>query len=131
MHRLPVAFLALLLLCGAAHAENIRAVRPLVGHACMRLALTPEQDADPGQGVPVHDAPSRSARVVGWAPSVVVVPAPQQPNAGFLQVLFPDGRPGWVQAGYLKPWSNPYAPGRRCIPSVMSDGGIGYDFRQQ
>lgn len=130
MRRPFAAFLALLpLLFQVAHAQGLKAVRPLPGHVCMALALTPEQVADPTRGVPVRDTPSPSAPVTSWAPSMLVVPAPQQPTAGFLQVVFADGYKGWVQATSLKPWSSPTNPSRRCVPSVMSDGGIGFGFQ--
>ena len=127
MRRLLIAFPALLVLCGPAHAQGLQAVRPVPGHVCMQLALTPEQNADPMRGVPVRNAPAPSDRIASWAPSVVIVPAPQQPTAGFLQVLLPDGQHGWVRATALKPWSNPYAPSRRCVPSILSNGRIGFD----
>ena len=112
-----------------AHSEGLHAVRSLPGYVCMQLALTPEENTDPTRGVPVRTLPSSSDVVSSWAPSVLVVPSPQQPTSGFLQVLLPNGHRGWIQAAALKPWTNPYSPNRRCIPSVMSNGGIGYDFR--
>ncbi len=127
MRCLPTVLLALLLLCGSADAQGLQAVRPVPGHVCMQLAITPEQNADPTRGIPVRNSPSLSDRIASWAPSVVIVPAPQQPTAGFLRVLLPDGQHGWVQAIALKPWSNPYAPNRRCVPSVLSNGRIGFD----
>jgi len=129
MRRPFAALLALLPLLGVAHAQGLKAVRPLPGHVCMALALTPEQVADPTRGVPVRDVPSLSAPVASWAPSMLAMPAPQQPTAGFLQVVFADGHKGWVQAASLKPWSSPTNPSRRCVPSVMSDGGIGFGFQ--
>ena len=128
MHRTPTAVFALLLLCGTAHSQDLHAVRPVPGHVCMMLALPPEVVTDPNQGVPIRNAPSPSAPIASWAPSVLVVPAPQQSTAGFVQILLPDRQQGWVLAAYLKPWSNPYVPGRRCTPSVMSNGRVGYDF---
>ena len=114
---------------GLGHAQGLHAVRPLPGYVCMQLALSPEEVADPTKGVPVRDTPSLAVRIAGWVPSVVVMPAPQQPTAGFLQVVFADSRRGWVQAAAIKPWSSTYNPGQRCIPSVMSNGLIGFDFK--
>lgn len=109
-------------------AQGLHAVRPLPGSVCMQLSLTPNQTSDPSLGIPIRESPSTSARILGWTPSVVAAPSAQQATAGFIQVLFPDGRLGWVQASALKPWSSPTNPKRRCIPSIMSDGMIGYDF---
>jgi len=129
MSRPSVTLFALLTLLGVAHAQGLKVVRPLPGYVCMALALTPEQTADPTRGVPVRDIPSLSAPVASWAPSMLVVPMPQQPTAGFLQVVFADGHKGWVQVAALKPWNSPTNPSRRCVPSVMSDGGIGFGFQ--
>jgi len=129
MNRFYAIFFTLLL-CKVVHAEGLHAVRPLPGYVCLKLALSPEQIADPTRGVPIRDIPALSGRIVGWVPSVVVAPASQQPNSGFVQVLFPDGHRGWAQAAALKPWSSEYNPDQRCIPSVMSNGLIAFDFRR-
>lgn len=129
MRRALFALTVFLSTGGVGHAQFLRAVRPLPGYVCMQLALSPEEAADPTKGVPVRDTPSLSVRIAGWAPSVVVMPAPQQPTSGFLQVMFPDKRRGWVQAAALKPWSSVYNPNQHCIPSIMSDGLIGFDFK--
>lgn len=129
MHRLFLTLAVFLSIGNLGHAQGLHALRPLPGYVCMQLALSPEQAADPTKGVPVRDTPSSSVRIASWAPSIVVMPAPQQPTAGFLQVMFADKHRGWVQAAALKPWSSSYNPGQHCIPSVMSDGLIGFDFK--
>jgi len=123
------AFAVFLSIGGLGHAQGLHAVRSMPGYVCMQLALSPEEAADPTKGVPVRETPSLSVRIVSWAPTVVVMPAPQQPTAGFLQVEFADKHLGWVPAAAIKPWSSIYNPGRRCIPSIMSDGLIGFDFK--
>lgn len=130
MKRLYVAVFILLQIFMVAHADGLHAVRPLPGYVCLKLALLPEQVADPNRGIPIRDTPALSGRIVGWVPSVVVAPASQQPDSGFVQVLFPDGHRGWAQAAALKPWSSEYSPGQRCIPSIMSNGLIAFDFRK-
>jgi len=128
--RRPLFALAVFLSTGGlGHAQGLQAVRSMPGYVCMQLALSPGVDADPTKGVPVRDTPSLSVRIASWAPSVVVMPAPQQPTAGFLQVVFADKHRGWVPAAAIKPWSSIYNPGQRCIPSIMSDGLIGYEFK--
>ena len=129
MRQTIMAAFALLPFSMPVHAEGLHAVRPLPGYVCMQLALTPEENMDPIRGVPVRASPSFSDAVASWAPSVVVAPNPQQPTSGFLQVLLPNGHRGWIQAAALKPWTNPYSPNRRCTPSIMSNGAIGYDFK--
>lgn len=111
---------------GTAHSEGLHAVRPLPGYTCMQLALTPAQLTDPKVGVPVREAPSRSATIAGYAATTVIVQSPPQPQEGFLKVLRPSGDPGWIEAGYLRPWNNPYAPNARCVPSMMSNGKPGF-----
>lgn len=111
---------------GLAHAEGLRAVRPLPGYVCMQLALTPDQLTSSKVGVPIRKAPSRSAPIAGYAANNVIVQDPPRTEAGFLRVLDPNGDEGWIEAGYLRPWSNPYAPGARCVPSIMSNGKPGF-----
>jgi hypothetical protein len=112
---------------GAAHAQGRHAVAPLPpGYACMRLNLPPGVLYEHrNMGVPVLAAPSASAQVIGQASEVVVVPSPPQPQNGFLRVVITQTSSGWTDARYLRPWSNPYAPKARCVPSIMSDGSIG------
>jgi len=129
MRRPFFAFAVSLSIGGLAHAQGLHAVRPLPGYVCMKLALSPEEFSDLTKAVPVRDTPSLSVRIAGWLPSVVVMPVPQQPTSGFLQVVFADSRRGWVQAVAIKPWSSIYNPDQRCIPSVMSNGLIGFDFK--
>jgi hypothetical protein len=110
-----------------AHAQGRHAVAPMPpGYACMRLNLPPgtlyeHRDMQ----VPVLAAPSPGAKVIGPASEVVVVSSPQQPENGFLRVVITRQSTGWIDARYLRPWNNPYAPKARCIPSIMSDGSIG------
>lgn len=117
------------LLFGTAHAEYLSAIRPLPGNDCMQLALTREQISDPNLSVPVRDIPSSSGRILAEAATVLIVPTSQKPAAGFLQVLLSDGRRGWVQAAVLKPWRSSASPNRHCVPSVMSNGSIGFDVK--
>jgi hypothetical protein len=110
-------------------AQGLRAVRPLSGYACMMLSSPPAATINSIRQVPVRSSPSASGSPAGWAPSVVLVSIPLEAANGFLEATFPDGHKGWIAASDLKPWSSPYNPNRRCIPSVMSDGGFGFDFR--
>lgn len=129
MRRLPATLFMTALACGSAHAESLRAVRPLPGYTCMQLTLSAAQLTDPKIGVPIHDAPSRSAPTASYAANVVIVQDPPQPTAGFLKVLRPTGQEGWIEAGYLHPWSSVYDPTAKCVPSLMSNGKPGFGFR--
>lgn len=107
-------------------AETLHAVRPLPGYVCMQLALTPAQLTDPKVGVPVRDAPDNAAKIVGYAANTVITETQPKLTAGFRQVLRADGETGWVDAKYLRPWSNPFAPTAKCSPAMMSDGKPGF-----
>jgi len=128
MYRFSVLAFPFLFL-GTAHSEYLSATRPLQGNDCMQLALTSEQISDPNLSVPVRDTPSASGRILAEAATVLIVPTSQKPAAGFLQVLLSDGRRGWVQAAILKPWRSSTNPNRHCIPSIMSNGTIGFDVK--
>lgn len=120
-----VLFIALL--AGlSAHAESLHAIRSLPGYVCMQLALTPSQLTDPKIGVPVRDSPSSTAQIVGYAANTVIVQEQPQLTAGFRKVLQATGDAGWIEAGYLRPWSNPFAPTSKCSPAIMSDGKPGF-----
>ena len=126
MRQTSALVLSGLLAFGAAHAQGLKAVRSLPGYVCMQLAISPEQSLDPNLGVPILDAPSRSATVVNYAASIVLATEPPRASNGFRQVLRFNGQVGWIEARYLRPWANPYAPTARCVPSLMSDGSPGF-----
>jgi hypothetical protein len=113
----------------SASAQGLQAVRPLPGYTCMQLANPPPPTLDPTKGVPVRNAPSRSAPVASWSPFIVLVPLPLAATEGFLQAMFADKHTGWIAASDLKPWSTPYKQNQHCFPSVMSNGTVGFDFR--
>lgn len=130
MMRLATVCLTLAGISGLAHAEDYHAARPLPGYMCMQFALLPNQVGNPNVNVPVRDAPSMSSHVSSLAPSIIIAPASQQPTDGFFQILLPDRQRGWVPATAVRPWKSPTNPSRRCIPSVMSNGRVGFDFQQ-
>lgn len=112
-----------------AHAQGLRAVRLLPGYSCMMLSAPPAATVEAIRQVPVRAEPSVSAPVTGISPTVVLMANPLVANGAFLQATFADHHTGWIAASDLKPWSTPYNPGQRCIPSVMSNGTYGFDFR--
>lgn len=108
---------------GIAHAKGLEAVRPLPGYKCMALNLSPKQMMT--ETVPIRTAPSPSAPKHGIA-SAAVIASDNPPVNGFQKVLRFDGTPGWVSTKFLKPWVDPSHTGGTCVPSVMSDGLLGF-----
>jgi hypothetical protein len=129
MRYVSIIMVSLLAIGKVAHSQGIHAVEALSGYVCMELALAPGQYTDPKIGVPIRETPSRSASVASYAGTIVIVRASQQPTTGFLQVLRPNGLPGWIEATYLRPWHNPYDPNAQCMPSMMSNGKPGFDVK--
>jgi len=108
-----------------AAAQGRYAVKPIDGYVCLSLNVeTGFLYEHRDYAVPEYLAPSLSSKVVSGAPNVVIAPAGPPAN-GWFHVLRPDRSYAWVESKYLRPWSNPYAPKARCVPSIMSDGSIG------
>ena len=126
MSRILIATLFFLSSFRVSYGQGIHAVSPLPGYVCMQLTLTPAQLTDPKVGAPVREAPSRSSRIVAYAANTMIVQWPQEPTDGFLKVVWPGGQGGWMEAGYLRPWKNPFVPSDRCVPSIMSNGKPGF-----
>lgn len=125
--RLPMiaVLLATAVAAPMARAQGLQAVRPLPGYACMVLNLTQQQMLDDSLHVPVYAEPNPSSARVGDASAVVIATAPLHVVRGFGEVLFPDGRQGWVETRMLRPYSSASDPSARCTPSLMSNGRPG------
>ena len=100
--------------------------KPLPGYRCMMLNLSEQQSMDPSMRVPVRAAPSVTAPTVGWAGAVVVVREPVKPVNGFVQILFPDGRPVWIASDVLRPYHSLGDPNAKCVPEILPNGRIGF-----
>jgi hypothetical protein len=125
---LPLLLAAACLLAPAAHAQGLRAVRPLDGYACMNLAVPEAMLMDRSwAGVPIRSTPSADAPQAAVATPTVIAKAPAVIVNGFAQVLRLNGATGWIEAAKLKPYSSASDPYARCTPSLMSNGrpGIG------
>ncbi|WP_145144360.1 SH3 domain-containing protein [Roseomonas gilardii] len=109
-------------------AQSLRAVRPIEGYSCMQLNLTEQQMFDPNAVPAVREEPSPGARRIGSAASVVIIENPVRSKNGFVAMMMPDGKKGWVEASKLAPYRDDAHPATRCTPSVMSNGRIGLDF---
>lgn len=114
------------MLAGSAQAQGLQAVRPLIGYKCMALNLSQQQMMT--QTVPMLAQPSVGAPKVGIVAATVIA-ADSEPVNGFQKVLRLDRKVGWVSSQYLKPWANPGGSGQKCVPSVMSNGSLGYAFQ--
>jgi hypothetical protein len=67
--------------------------------------------------------------VTGNAVATVIAASPLVDDQGYVKILKLDGKIGWVQAEFLKPWVNPGANGQRCYPAILPNGRIGFDYR--
>ena len=107
-------------------AQYLQAVRPIPGYVCMRLNLAREQIMRPDLDVPVYQGPSLSSLKIGQAAAALIVKSPMVVRNGLAEILFLDGRVGWVQASVLGPYATPSTPNAQCTPSIMSNGKPGF-----
>ena len=114
---------------GSVSAEGLHIVRPLPGYTCMTLNITDQQSMDFSFHVPVREAPSDTAPVVGWAGANVAVRTPAHVENGFLETLFPTGRTVWIAENMLRPYRSLSNPQATCTPALLSNGKPGFDFR--
>ena len=114
------------LLVSTAHAQGLRAVRPLDGYACMNLDVPEKTLEDPAwAGVPIRSEPHADAPQAAVATPTVIARFPATVINGFAQVLRLNGETGWIEATKLKPYSSASDPYARCTPSLMSNGRPG------
>lgn len=116
-----LAFLAIVLVAGNAHAQGIQAVQPIPGFQCLAVA-------NPDVPPPVLQSPSATAPHVGMASAVIIAAQPVQGMNGYVKVMHLDGRQGWIEAGQLRPWHSVANPTATCTPAIMSDGKPGFRF---
>jgi hypothetical protein len=109
--------------------DTLEAVRPLPGYICMDLNLSEAQMMDPSVHVPIMTEPSANSKPLGYAMATVIVASPPHEAGGYLEVLHLDGKRGWIASRYVRPWRNPGTSGHKCIPSLMSNGRIGFAYR--
>lgn len=109
-----------------AQSQGLTAVRPIPGYECMRLNLTHDQIMDRTLDLPVFSEPSLSSARVGQASATVITKSPPNIRDGFAEILFLDGRPGWIQQKLLMPYATAARPNAHCTPSIMSNGKPGF-----
>jgi len=114
-------------LAPVAHAQGLRAVRPLPGYACMNLAVPEKLLEDRGwAGVPILAEPRSHAQQTAVATPTVIAKAPAVIVNGYAEVMRLTGETGWIEADKLKPFSSASDPYARCTPSLMSNGRMGF-----
>ena len=124
----PGLLIAVMVMSSPAHAQGgLQVVRPIPGYVCLALNLNEQQMFSLASRVPILESPAPTAKPIGYA-SATVIASTAPPTNGFQQVLKLDAVPGWISTSYLKPWKNLGSNGHRCIPSLMSNGRIGFGF---
>lgn len=121
-----------LLLCIASsvsHAQSLRVVQPIEGYVCMSLNLNERQLLDNSKPVLVRAEPSPYAPQIGTAGATVAIVQPMQPVNGFVQMLFPTGQHAWIPLNNLRPWRSLSNPAAKCVPSWLSNGKPGFDYK--
>ncbi|MCG7354823.1 MAG: SH3 domain-containing protein [Roseomonas mucosa] len=111
---------------GAPYA-GLKVTGHIAGYECMGLR-DGFQEATWDQLPRVRSEPRANATQVGIATANVIVKSPHVARNGYLEVMHLDGRPGWVDQRVLVPWVNDNAPGVRCVPAMMSNGRLGFDY---
>jgi len=100
--------------------------KPIPGYVCMRLNLSREQMTSRQFNVPVYAGPSEASERVGQASAVMIVRSPANVENGFAELLFFNGRRGWLQRSLLRPYKTIEAPNATCTPEILPNGRIGF-----
>lgn len=101
-------------------------MKPLPDYKCEILDITDAQAHDPAFSIPILTRPDARAPVLSGAAGLVIVHAPEIRVNGYLQVLAFSGTPGWIAASAVRPYAIPGQPEARCVPSLMSNGRVGF-----
>ena len=114
-------------------AHGLTAVKPLAGYKCMSLNLevlnATQEELRSGAGLPpVYAGPSDKSARLGTNAYVVIVASPVKEVNGFVEILRLNGQQAWISEKVLKPYVNANGSAGTCVPSKMSDGGIGFEF---
>jgi hypothetical protein len=121
-----VAILFVCLASQGGHAQGPTAVKQIPGYTCMRLKVTHEQVQDRLFSVPIFSSPSIASPKLGQAGAIQIVKEPVVLSHPFQEVLFPDGRPGWIESKWLGPYATAQFPEAHCTPYIMSNGKPGF-----
>ncbi|MGI4795381.1 MAG: hypothetical protein ACRYG8_15165 [Janthinobacterium lividum] len=96
-------------------AAWLTAVKPLPDYKCAILNITDAQAHDQAFTVRAEQCGQSGHRA-----------HPRDPPEGYLQVLAFSGTPGWIASSAVRPYAIPSQPGARCVPSLMSNGRVGF-----
>ena len=122
-----------LLICFAAilpaSAQSPNAT-PMAGWACRMLNLTEAQSMDFNIHVPVRAEPTETSPPVGFASATIAVRTPLKSVNGFVEAMFPTGRPVWIAADMIKPWHAAANPSATCVPVMKANGKPGFAYPQ-
>lgn len=108
-------------------AQGITVVGYIPGAKCMLLNLTHEQLMDNSIDIPIRTEPRLDAPELALSTVTVIVRDIPGNTNGFVEVMLANGRTGWIESRWLKPWSNPNSPTARCRPVVLSNGRLGFE----
>lgn len=125
---IPTALLGIFLITSIGHTQGLRAVKALDGTKCMEPNISEEQMLKQGSLPAIHQDPSSSSPEIGRTASQIITYEPARVQNGFVEVLTPLGKQGWVRQSQLVPYQNASRPNTKCIPSLMSNGRPGFAF---
>ena len=119
---------ASIIVASAYPALSLTAVKPLDGYKCMKIKIPEDKRWDQSALPPVFAAPTEESQQIGRAATVVLVKQPMKEVNGFVEILRVGAKapPVWISAKVLSPWQSTTVPPQRCVPSIMSDGGVGW-----
>lgn len=119
---------ALIGLCLVASAQALTAVRPIEGYVCMNLKWTGTEAEmwDESKMPSVYAEPSASSKRIGSVGSRAIVASPLHVVNGYAEILHPSGQKAWVEADLLVAYPPARNRSETCVPSIMSNGRIGY-----
>lgn len=127
MIRQAIYVMALLGSSAAWHSSSAAPTsKPLPGYGCMMLNQTEQQSMDPNVHVNILEGPSPSARSVGWAGSIVAVKQPTAVQNGYVEVMMPNGRTGWIPATSVRQYHSAADPSAHCRPVILPSGMVGF-----
>ena len=114
-------------------AQGLEAVKPIDGYKCMSLKVgalnVTQEDLFRGNGLPaVYAKPSEKSEQLGTNGKTIIVAWPLKEANGFVEILRLNGQRGWISEKVIKPYATANGSPGTCVPSIMSDGKIGFKF---
>ncbi len=110
-----------------AHAAGLTVAHRLDGYVCVGVAIK-DQPGELTQLPPVYAEPFAAAAKVGVGQSSMIAVAPPKPVNGFVAVVLPNRKQGWISASLISAWHSLSFPRSRCYPALMSDGSWAFDY---